>query len=98
RQASRQQPMHAAEQLKIPLWMDHAVREVIQEEKGPLFIATINSTRLDDIATRTFRAAPDDLARLGFAVSRALDANAPEPAEPAGPMTSLAEEIARALK
>ena len=62
----------------IPLWNDNAVREAMQEERGPLFIATVAGTRLDDIATRTFHGPPDDLARLGFAVAHALDPTAPQ--------------------
>jgi len=93
RQSVRQQPMEAVKKLKIPLWMDYGVRDAMQGAKGPLYIATPYATRLDDIATATFRAAPDDLARLGFAVAHALDSRAP--------MTGnfpLANEIARALK
>ena len=44
-----------AEKLRIPHWNDHAVRAAVQQEQGPLFIATIAGTKLDDIATRTFR-------------------------------------------
>jgi NADH-quinone oxidoreductase subunit G len=84
RQSIRQQPMQIAEQLKIPLWMDQAVRETVQDARGPLFIATPASTRLDDIATRTFRGAPDDLARWGFEVARALRADSPVAPGPAG--------------
>src|SRR5262249_55423659 len=54
RQSVRQMPMRRAERLHIPLWMDDAVREALQEERGPLFIASHTPTRLDDIATRTF--------------------------------------------
>jgi uncharacterized lipoprotein YmbA len=32
------------------------VREAVQDENGPLFIASTGATRLDDIATRTYRA------------------------------------------
>ena len=46
-------------------------------ERSPLFIATPDATRLDDVATRTFRGAPDDLARLGFAVAHEIDGTAP---------------------
>ena len=77
RQSVRQQPMEIARKLKIPLWMDHGVRDAMQDAKGPLYIATPYATRLDDVATATFRAAPDDLARLGFAVAHALDSRAP---------------------
>jgi NADH-quinone oxidoreductase subunit G len=73
RQAVRQQPLSMADKLKIPRWSDAAVRDVLQNARGPLFIASVGATRLDDIATRTFRGAPDDLARLGFAVANALN-------------------------
>ena len=77
RQSVRQQPMELAKKLRVPLWMDDAVREVVQEQRGPLFIAAPFPTRLDDIAAITYRAAPDDVARLGFAVAHEIDANAP---------------------
>ena len=93
RRSVRQQPMEIARDLKIPLWLDHGVRDAVQGAKGPLYIATPYATRLDDVATATFHAAPDDLARLGFAVAHALDPHAPSLGE-----FPLAAEIARALK
>jgi NADH-quinone oxidoreductase subunit G len=98
RQSVRQQPMEIAERLHIPLWMDHGVREAMQEERGPLFIAGTGATRLDEVATRTYRAAPDDQARLGFAVAHALDSRAPAPSDLSVAMLTLAAEIAQALK
>lgn len=77
RQSVRRQPMAIAAKLHIPEWDDGAVREAVQDAKGPLFIAATSMTRLDDIATETFRAAPDDLARLGFDVAHAIDPRAP---------------------
>jgi NADH-quinone oxidoreductase subunit G len=97
RQSVRQQPMQKAAALHIPLWLDQAVREVVQDEKGPLFLATPAATRLDDVAAATLRAAPDDLARLGFAVARALDASAPAVADLAPEVAALADRIASAL-
>jgi NADH-quinone oxidoreductase subunit G len=96
RQSVRQQPMEVAKKLNIPLWMDHGVRDAMQGTKGPLYIATPYATRLDDVATATFHAAPDDLARLGYAVAHALDPRSP--AVPALEVSPLASEIARALK
>jgi NADH-quinone oxidoreductase subunit G len=93
RQSVRQQPMEVAKKLNIPLWMDYGVRDAMQGAKGPLYIATPYATRLDDVATATFHAAPDDLARLGFAVAHALDSRAPGAED-----FPLAGEIARALK
>jgi NADH-quinone oxidoreductase subunit G len=98
RQSVRQQPLQIAERMQIPLWMDHSVREALQEQTGPLYIASLSVTRLDDIATRTIHAAPDDLARLGFAVAHALDASAPAPADLLEPVRTMAAEIAGALK
>jgi NADH-quinone oxidoreductase subunit G len=87
RQSIRQQPM---ERLRIAPWMDHAVREVVQDAKGPLFVATPAATRLDDVATRTVRAAPDDLARFASSIAEAVRA--------ASPASGLASEVAAALK
>jgi NADH-quinone oxidoreductase subunit G len=98
RQSVRQQPMVGTDKLKVPRWLDHAVREAVQDKRGPLFIAAPAATRLDDIATETYRAAPDDLARLGFAVAHALDANAPAVADLPQEIASLAERIAAALR
>ena len=83
RQSVRQQPMEIAKRLKIPLWMDHGVRDALQGAKGPLYIATPYATRLDDVATATFHAAPDDLARLGFAVGETVRLE--QPSSQAGP-------------
>jgi len=93
RQSVRQQPMEIARRANVPLWMDHGVRDALQDSKGPLYIATPYATRLDEVATATFRGAPDDLARLGFAVAHALEPEAPSAQE-----FPLAAEIANALK
>lgn len=93
RQSVRRQPLEAVKTLKVPLWLDHGVRDAMQDAKGPLYIATPYGTRIDDLATATFRGAPDDLARFGFAVAHALD-----PSAPVSQDWPLASEIARALK
>lgn len=98
RQAVRQQPLRAIEKMKIPSWDDHALREALQQQHGPLFIASMLPTRLDDIATRTWNAAPADLARLGFAVAHAFDADAPAVDDLDDETTALAAQIAAALR
>jgi NADH-quinone oxidoreductase subunit G len=98
RQAVRQRSMQVAERLHIPLWLDHGVREVVQDQRGPLCIATASPSRLDDAAEACYRAAPDDLARLGYAVAHALDPMAPEPEGLSGDQRELAQRIASALK
>ncbi|MDD5250710.1 MAG: NADH-quinone oxidoreductase subunit NuoG [Rhodocyclaceae bacterium] len=94
RQAVRRQPMAAAR--GIPPWDDHAMRQVTQGQRGPLFLATLAATRLEDVARETLRAAPADIARLGFAVAHALDADAPS-ADVDAPAHALAGRIAAAL-
>jgi NADH-quinone oxidoreductase subunit G len=93
RQSVRRPAAAAAERLHIPVWMDQAVRETAQDVKGPLFIAWVGATRLDDVATGTFRGAPDDLARLGFSVASMIRGNAPGISGDAG-----AREIAEAFE
>src|SRR5260221_12901490 len=77
RQSVRQQPMKEVALRHIPAWHDAAAREFIQDRNGPLFIASVNATKLDDIATQTVRAAPEEIARLGFAVAHLLDQTIP---------------------
>ena len=78
-------------------WQAAARADIGQHDRHPLFIAGLAATRLDDIAADTLRAAPDDIARLGFAVAHALDGSAP-PVERLDPATTqLAERIAAAL-
>lgn len=98
RQAAARKPREdAARALGIPLWDDGAGRAAVQDRRGPLFVATPGPTRLDDAALRVFRAAPDDLARLGAAVARALGAAIPEPPDLPPEAAALAGEIAGAL-
>jgi NADH-quinone oxidoreductase subunit G len=97
RQSVRQAPMKMADDLHIPQWLDQSVREVVQEAKGPFFIASPYATKLDDVATTTYRATPDDLARLGFAVAHAIDSSAPEVTGLPAELETIAGEIAAAL-
>jgi NADH-quinone oxidoreductase subunit G len=98
RQSMRQKPMEAVKKLRIPLWNDAAVRGVVQDERGPLFIAAPFSTKLDDIATETYHASPDEIARLGFAVAHAVDPDAPAVGDLAKELLPLVRNIALALK
>jgi NADH-quinone oxidoreductase subunit G len=98
RQSARRRPMKIAEKLKIPEWDDAAVREAVQQAQGPVFIATPDGVALDDIAAQTYRAAPDDIARLGFAIAHALDADAPPAPGLSDRARALAEGIAQALR
>lgn len=98
RQAIRVRPMASLEGLGIPIWNDAAVREVVQDAKGPLFLATTKGTKLDDVATETYRATPADLARLGLAIAHTLDEKAPPVTDLPESPGKLVEKIAGALK
>jgi NADH-quinone oxidoreductase subunit G len=97
RQSVKQQPMKQVAKSNIPAWHDAAARELMQDSKGPLFIASVTSTKLDDVATQTYRAAPDDMARLGFAVAHLLDGSVPAAKKLSKETQALAEQIAKAL-
>jgi NADH-quinone oxidoreductase subunit G len=97
RQAVRQQPMKQVIQTNIPLWNDAAARELIQEEKGPLFISSPVATKLDELATKKHCASPDDVARLAFAVANQLDITSPIPQDLTMEEATLAKFIAEAL-
>jgi NADH-quinone oxidoreductase subunit G len=88
----------AAKQVQLPDWNDAGVREIVQHEKAMLYVATPQATDLDDLAMLTHRAAPAELARLGFAVAAAIDAAATAPADFSADEQALAETIARVLK
>ena len=98
RQAVKQVPRKNAMQLRIPRWDDAALREVMQQQNGPLYVATTGDTRLDEVAAASCRGAPDDLARLGYAVARALDETAPDVEGLPDGDRALAEAIAGALR
>lgn len=97
RQSVRQAPMSIPRQLGIADWNDAAVREAVQTEKGPLYLAALSETKLDDIARGVFRAAPADQARLGFAVAHAIDPEAPAVADASAELRELAQGIAADL-
>jgi NADH-quinone oxidoreductase subunit G len=72
RQCIRNKSIAIASKMGIPEWNDTAVRQLNHEVRSPLFIASPFSTKLDDVATETYYAATDDIARLGFAVASAM--------------------------
>jgi len=97
RQAVKGKAEDMAAAMKVQPWLDAAVKNIGQHELNPLFIASLAETKLDDIAEECVHAAPDDLARIGFAVAHALDASAPavEGLDPEA--LELAQRIADAL-
>ena len=97
RQAIRQQPGKAADAVSIPSWNDAARREIAQQDKGPLFVTSVHTTKLDEVARDVYRAAPDDIARLGFAIAHRLDPLVPDATDLPEDVALLADRIAQAL-
>lgn len=97
RQAVRQKPLDEISTASIPRWHDAAAREIIQDKKGPLFIAGVSGSKLDEVATATYLGAPDDLARLGYAVANLLDPSLPAVKNLPKEAGMLARSIADAL-
>ncbi len=98
RQSAKQKPLEQVAKLKIPDWQDAAVRELIQNDKSPIYIATPAGTKLDDIVGKTLRAAPNDIARFGFAVASLLNNEAPQVSGMTDEIKNLAEKVAGDLK
>ncbi len=97
-QSVKQQPMEQSRKLGIPDWHANAVAEVLQEAKGPLFIASPYGTPLDELAQKTYLCSPDDIARLGFAIAHVLHSDAPNPENLNEETSQLANTIADALQ
>jgi len=97
RQAVKGKAEDMAAAMKVQPWLDAAVKNIGQHELNPLFIASLAETKLDDVAEECVHAAPDDLARIGFAVAHALDASAPAVEGLDTEALELAQRIADAL-
>jgi NADH-quinone oxidoreductase subunit G len=97
RQAVRGAGFAHAATVKIPQWQDAAVRTFAGGVRSPLFIATPTATRLDDVAQATLRAAPADIARLGFAIAAVIDPAAPAVANLSDNLVAHARVCAAAL-
>ncbi|MBK5243950.1 MAG: NADH-quinone oxidoreductase subunit NuoG [Eubacteriaceae bacterium] len=75
RQAAKNQPGEVAKDLKIPDWNDAATRVVVQNATGSVYIATFHATKLDEIATQSYYAHPDNIARLAYEVMAEIEGN-----------------------
>jgi len=98
RQAVRNKPAEKAKKINVHRWNDAAVRELVQDEQGPLFIVNPVSTKLDHIATEVMFSEPDDIARTGFAVASLLSDKASKVDDLNGELQEKVKAIADALK
>ncbi|MEH6529112.1 MAG: NADH-quinone oxidoreductase subunit NuoG [Porticoccus sp.] len=69
RQAARNKALALAADMRLEPWMDAAIRNLAQDQYSPVFIVGVNDSRLTDISETSISLAPDDIARLGFAVA-----------------------------
>ena len=73
RQAGKNKFTEEISKTGIPQWHDAATREIIQDQKGSVYSATVGATKLDDVATISYIAAPEDIARFGLAIANKLN-------------------------
>lgn len=97
RQAAKNKAKASAATRKVAEWQAEGIQNIGQRDLSPVFIAAFTGTRLDDIASETLRAAPEDIARLGYAVAHAIDASAPTVAGLDADTAAQAQRIATAL-
>ena len=97
RQAITAPPSEYAAKLGIPHWNAEAMKTLAQDHRQPLFIVYPAETELDSLARDRLALAPDDIARLGFAVAHAIDPTAPDVPDLDKALKSRASEIAGAL-
>ena len=98
RQAIIAPPADQAAKLGIPAWNAEALKTLAQDHRQPLFIAYPAATELDGIARPRLSLAPDDIARLGFAVAHEIDPTAPKAPDLAPELREQARDIANTLK
>jgi len=77
RQAVKGKARQMAAAQRVADWQIAAIQNIGQRAKHPLFVTQTDKTKLDDIAAWSYNAAPEDQARLAFAIAHALDENAP---------------------
>lgn len=100
REAARNKGRELAAEMRLEPWMDAAIKNLAQDQYSPIFIAGVHESRLSDIAEASVSLAPDDIARLGFAIEaeisggRAIDAVENLDAD----LSALAGTIASTLK
>lgn len=97
RQSAKNKVVKMAAASNVQSWQAEALANIGQGAKSPVFVASFEATRLDDIAEATYNAAAEDIARLGFAVAHAIDSNAPAVADLDAETATLAQRIASAL-
>ncbi|MCF5871353.1 NADH-quinone oxidoreductase subunit NuoG [Aeromonas veronii] len=81
RQSVKGKARELARKMKVDLWQVAAVQTLGQNERYPLLITSLDTTRLDDVAADKLHAPYADQARIGFAIANLLDPSAPAVAD-----------------
>jgi NADH-quinone oxidoreductase subunit G len=68
----------AMQHIHVPQWHDAAIREVMQDSRGYLADIGVAHSPLNEIATHTLRAAPDNIAKFGLYLAHLIDSSFPE--------------------
>jgi NADH-quinone oxidoreductase subunit G len=97
RQAARGKMITEGAKKNIAEWQVIALADLVQQSRNPVFVASPEAARIDEIASATLRAAPAQIAQLGFAIAHRLDASSPAPAGIDAATAKLADEMAAAL-
>ena len=97
RQAVKGKARQMAAAQRVADWQIAAVLNIGQHAKHPLFMTSVDSTKMDDIAAWSYRAPVDEQARLGFAIAHALDDSAPVVSDLADGLKNKMDVIVQAL-
>lgn len=72
RQTAKTLPKQKAYALRIQHWNDAAIREVVQDEKGPFFLATGYATKLEEVSTSVYHGDTNSLLKLSEAITNEI--------------------------
>ncbi|SMO35628.1 NADH-quinone oxidoreductase subunit NuoG [Solitalea koreensis] len=61
----------------LPAWHSLALKEFIQQEHAPLFIANPLKTQLDELAQASLNLSPAEIIQLGYAIAHHIDSASP---------------------
>jgi NADH-quinone oxidoreductase subunit G len=98
RQTVRSKSYDIAREIGVDYWHDASVRDIGTHFQSPFFVATAAATRLDDVTVNALRLAPQDIARLGFAIAHAINTDAPAVPDLDDATRASADRIAAVLK
>lgn len=97
RQAAKTLALKLAAAKKVPEWNAAPIKNIVQSDKSPVYIASVSATRLDDIAAATSRTSAAEIARLGLAVAHIIDSASPAVEGLSAEQSAQAQAIATGL-